>query len=223
MGPVKTANLPIIPLAKGTVLLPGIILRIPVSGQRTDIPALLSGVYSRAASTTPSQRLDSVHIACIPLNSPFLTQDGQKMITGDDRTPRPKERSDIKPSNATKDDLFGYGVAAKISGVEGTTGRSGEFALLVEGVARIKLDRITQERPFVEGEVTYLYDEGEGICANLDKAYTKFCRCIYRRCCHRGSFLSSQTTITRTFDPLTTFLSATPHICWPVPRTCPPP
>ncbi|KAG4030645.1 hypothetical protein MFRU_011g01030 [Monilinia fructicola] len=159
MGPVKTANLPIIPLAKGTVLLPGIILRIPVSGQRTDIPALLSGVYSRAASTTPSQRLDSVHIACIPLNSPFLTQDGQKMITGDDRTPRPKERSDIKPSNATKDDLFGYGVAAKISGVEGTTGRSGEFALLVEGVARIKLDRITQERPFVEGEVTYLYDE----------------------------------------------------------------
>ncbi|RAL65647.1 hypothetical protein DID88_005318 [Monilinia fructigena] len=126
MGPVKTANLPIIPLAKGTVLLPGIILRIPVSGQRTDIPALLSGVYSRAASTTPSQRLDNVHIACIPLNSPFLTQDGQKMITGDERTPRPKERLDIKPSNATKDDLFGYGVAAKISGVEGTTGRSGE-------------------------------------------------------------------------------------------------
>ncbi|KAI9649795.1 hypothetical protein NHQ30_002376 [Ciborinia camelliae] len=159
MGPVKTANLPIIPLAEGTVLLPGIVLRIPVSGQRTDIPALLSGVYSRAASTTPSQRLDNVNIACVPLNSPFLTQDGQKMITGEEQTPKPKERLDIKPSNATKDDLFGYGVAAKISGVEGTTGRSGEFALLVEGVARIKVDRITQERPFLEGEVTYLYDE----------------------------------------------------------------
>ncbi|QSZ30221.1 hypothetical protein DSL72_004743 [Monilinia vaccinii-corymbosi] len=159
MSPVKTADLPIIPLAKGAVLLPGIILRIPVSGQRTDIPALLSGVYSRAASTTPSQRLDNVHIACIPLNSPFLSQDGQKMITGDERTPRPKEKLGTKPSSATKDDLFGYGVAAKISGVEGTTGRSGEFALLVEGVARIKLDRITQEKPFVEGEVTYLYDE----------------------------------------------------------------
>ncbi|CAD6448499.1 5a584f8f-453f-47c9-b2e8-751fb7c58332 [Sclerotinia trifoliorum] len=159
MGPVKTANLPIIPLAIGTVLLPGIVLRIPVSGQRTDIPALLSGVYSRAASTTPSQPIDSVNIACVPLNSPFLTQDGQKMITGDEKAPRPKERLDIKPSGATKDDLFGYGVAAKISGVEGTTGRSGEFALLVEGVARIKVDRITQERPYLEGEVTYLYDE----------------------------------------------------------------
>ncbi|KAF7872709.1 uncharacterized protein EAF02_008780 [Botrytis sinoallii] len=159
MGPVKTANLPIIPLAKGTVLLPGVVLRIPVSGQRQDIPALLSGVYSRAASTTPSQRLDNVNIACVPLNSPFLTQDGQKMITGDEQTPQPRERLDIKPSRATKDDLFGYGVAAKISGVEGTTGRSGEFALLVEGVARIKVDRITQERPFLEGEVTYLYDE----------------------------------------------------------------
>ncbi|KAK6600262.1 Lon protease-like protein 2, peroxisomal [Botrytis cinerea] len=158
-GPAKTANLPIIPLVKGTVLLPGIVLRIPVSGQRTDIPALLSGVYSRAASTTPSQPLDSVHIACVPLNSPFLTQDGQKMITGNEQTPQPRERLDIKPSRATKDDLFGYGVAAKISGVEGTTGRSGEFALLVEGVARIKLDSITQEKPFLEGEVTYLYDE----------------------------------------------------------------
>lgn len=179
MGSVKTANLPIIPLAKGTVLLPGIVLRIPVSAQRTDVPALLSGVYSRAASTTPSQRLDSVHIACVPLNSPFLAQDGQKMITGEERTPRPKERLDIKPSSASKDDLFGYGVAAKISGVEGTTGRSGEFALLVEGVARIKVDRITQERPFVEGEVTYLYDEGEEIWAHVDIAYTKLCRCIY--------------------------------------------
>lgn len=179
MGPVKTANLPIIPLATGTVLLPGIVLRIPVSSQRTDIPALLSGVYSRAASTTPSQRLDNVNIACVPLNSPFLTQDGQKMITGEDPNLRPKERSDIKPSSAKKDNLFGYGVAAKISGVEGTTGRSGEFALLVEGVARIRVDRITQERPFVEGEVTYLYDEGKEICARLDMAYTKLCRCIY--------------------------------------------
>ncbi|KAF7947710.1 hypothetical protein EAE96_008790 [Botrytis aclada] len=159
MDPVKTANLPIIPLAKGTVLLPGIVLRIPVSGQRTDIGALLSGVYSRAAATTPSQRLDNVNIACVPLNSPFLTQDGQKMITGDEQSPQPRERLDIKPSRATKDDLFGYGVAAKISGVEGTTGRSGEFALLVEGVARIKVDRITQEKPYLEGEVTYLYDE----------------------------------------------------------------
>lgn len=55
MAPAKAVNLSIIPLAKDTVLLPGIILRLPVPGARTDIPALLSHAYSRAASKTPSK------------------------------------------------------------------------------------------------------------------------------------------------------------------------
>jgi ATP-dependent Lon protease len=158
MAPVKGITLPVIPLAKDTVLLPGIVLRIPVSGNRADIPALLSNVYSRAAAKTPSQRLDNVNIACVPLNSPFLTSNGQRMISQDEKTSKPKERSDINPASATKDDLFGYGVAAKISGVEGRG--TGEFALLVEGVARIRIEKITQERPFFEAEVTYEYDDG---------------------------------------------------------------
>ncbi|KAE9371211.1 ATP-dependent protease-like protein la [Stipitochalara longipes BDJ] len=157
MAPAKPITLPVIPLAKDTVLLPGIVLRIPVAGLRPDIPALLSSVYSRAASKSPSQRLDHLHIACVPLNSPFLTKNGQKMISRDERSPQPKERLDIRPGNATKEDLFGYGVAAKISGVEGRG--TGEFALIVEGVARLSIDRITQERPFFEAEVTYEYDE----------------------------------------------------------------
>lgn len=161
MAPVKATHLPIIPLPKGVVLLPGILLRIQVSSSRADIPALLSEVYSKAASTTPSQRLDNVNVACVPLNSPFLTPNGQKMIAGEERGPKPKERLDIKPSSAKKDDLFGYGVAATISRVEGTTGRAGEFALLVQGVSRLKVENITKERPFFEGEVTYLQDEGE--------------------------------------------------------------
>lgn len=48
------------------------------------------------------------------------------------------------PASAAKGDLFGYGVAAKISGVEGRG--TGEFALLVEGIARVRIDNITQER-----------------------------------------------------------------------------
>ena len=152
MAPVKGIMLPVIPLAKDTVLLPGIVLRIPVSGNRADIPALLSNVYSRAAAKTPSQRLDNVNIACVPLNSPFLTPNGQRMISQDEKTSKPKERLDINPASATKDDLFGYGVAAKISVVEGR--------LLVEGVARIRIEKITQERPFFEAEVTYEYDDG---------------------------------------------------------------
>lgn len=158
MARTKTATLPLIPLAKDTVLLPGIILRIPVASNRPDVPALLSTIYSRAASKTPSQRLDNVSIACVPLNSPLLSPNGQKMISQDDKGPQPKERLDINPASATKDDLFNYGVAAKISGVEGRG--TGEFALLVEGVARIRVDRCTQERPFFEAEVTYEYDEG---------------------------------------------------------------
>ncbi|KAH8792825.1 ATP-dependent protease-like protein la [Hyaloscypha sp. PMI_1271] len=157
MAPSKPLTLPVIPLAKDTVLLPGIVLRIPVAGNRPDIPALLSSVYSRAASKSPSQRLDHVHIACVPLNSPLLTKTGQKMISQDERSPQPKERWDINPGSATKEDLFGYGVAAKISGVEGRG--TGEFALIVEGVARLRIDKITQERPFFEAEVTYEYDE----------------------------------------------------------------
>ena len=81
------------------------------------------------------------------------------MISQDGRNAKSKGGIDIKPWSATKADLFGYGVAAKISGVEGRG--TGEFALLVEGVARIKIEKITQERPFFEAEVTYAYDDGE--------------------------------------------------------------
>jgi|SRR5450432_773864 ATP-dependent Lon protease len=157
MASTKDATLPVIPLAKGTVLLPGIILRIPVASNRPDIPALLSHIYSRAASKIPSQRLDNVHIACVPLNSHLLTRNGQKMIAVNEHKPTQKERLDISPASAAKDDLFGFGTAAKISGVEGRG--TGEFALLVEGVARVCVHKVTQERPFFEADVTYEYDD----------------------------------------------------------------
>ena len=81
------------------------------------------------------------------------------MIDQDGKGTQPAERLDINPSSATKEDLFAYGVAAKISGVEGRG--TGEFALLVEGVARVRIDKVTQERPFFEAEVTYEYDDGK--------------------------------------------------------------
>jgi ATP-dependent Lon protease len=129
-----------------------------VASNRPDIPALLSQVYSRAASKVPSQRLDNVHIACVPLNSPLLSQNGQKMLAENKDNPKPSERLDINPASATKDDLFGLGTAAKISGVEGRG--TGEFALLVEGIARVRIHKVTQERPFFEAEVSYEYDDG---------------------------------------------------------------
>lgn len=111
----------------------------------------------------PGQRLDNVNIACVPLNSPLLNSKGQRLI-GQDQEEQSQGfkrlvELDIQTTNATKDDLFGYGVAAKITGVEGGRGTGGDLTLLVEGVARVRIDKITQERPFFEGDVTYLYDE----------------------------------------------------------------
>ena len=150
MTPKQTTRLPVIPLIKNTVLLPGIVLRIPVPVTRIDIRALLPNI----------QRLDSINIVCVPLNSPYLTKIGQKTIKDlkDTEIKVLQERLDVNPASATKDDLFGYGVAARIRGVEGKG--SGEFALLVEGVCRVSIDKIVSERPFFEAEVTYKYDDG---------------------------------------------------------------
>lgn len=156
MAQSKSGSLPVIPLPKGTVLLPGIVLRISVTANRPDIPIILSHVYSQATSKTHSQRIDNVHIACVPLNSPFLSKHGQKMIAEDKESAQSKEFLDINPSSASKDDMFAYGVAAKISGVEGRG--TGEFALLVEGVARVRIDKFTQERPFFIADAVYEYD-----------------------------------------------------------------
>lgn len=151
MAPEPTTRLPIIPLLKNTVLLPGVVLRLPVPPSRIDIRALLPNI----------QRLDHINIVCVPLNSPYLTKTGQKTIEDlkkEIEGEALKERLDINPASATKDDLFRYGVAARIRGVEGKG--SGEFALLVEGVCRVSIDKIVSERPFFEAEITYIYDDG---------------------------------------------------------------
>lgn len=159
MTSVKTVNLPLIPLARDTVLLPGVVLRIPVASNLSDIPSLLAKIYSRTASKNHAQRLDNIHIACVPLSSPFLTRYGQKMLLQDDRTLTLPDKMENYPSYLTSESLFGYGVAAKISGIEGRG--TGEFALLVEGITRVKIEKLTRQSPFFEADVTYEYDPGE--------------------------------------------------------------
>ena len=156
MGFAATATIPIVPLAKDSVLLPGVTIRIPVL-KRPDIPALLSSAFTRSsfsrnASTTLS-------IGCVPLNSPFLSRDGQQLIDSPrGESGRRQERFDINPAKATKDDLFSYGTLAKIVGVQTQPGS--EPYILVEGVQRFRINEISQERPYFEGEVTFYDDEG---------------------------------------------------------------
>lgn len=159
----RATKLPLIPLAADTVLLPGNGLRIPFAASRPDIPALLSQVYSKTAGKTSAQRYNAVHVICVPLNSPLLSKNGQKMI-GDKRE-KDRNGKDVKdaripePADAKKEDLFTWGTAAKISGVEGRG--TGEFSLIVEGLSRVRILRVTQERPYFEGEVSYETDDGK--------------------------------------------------------------
>lgn len=155
MGRSQTATLPLIPLARGAVLLPGLVQRITVSSGRPDIPALLAHVYERAAAKGPDGRIDGVPIACVPVSSPLVGPTGQLLINNGEE-PDSSQVGEVNPAIASRDDLFGFGVAAKVVGIDGRG--SGEFALRVEGMSRVRVDSITRERPFFEAKVTYFTD-----------------------------------------------------------------
>lgn len=164
----RATRLPLIPLAADAVLLPGNGLRIPFAASRPDIPALLSQVYSKTAGKNSAQRYDAVHVICVPLNSPLLSKNGQKLI-GDKRKDKDGEdkvgeRKLPEPAEARKEDLFTWGTAAKIGGVEGRG--TGEFSLIVEGLSRVRILKVTQERPYFEAEVAYETDDGKYLIAS---------------------------------------------------------
>ena len=155
MGQSKSQGLALLPLPKGLVLFPGITLRVPVTS-RTDIPALLSSVYTRAA--TPRPDATAISLGCVPFNSPLLSPDGLNLIGDVEGVSRRRiESHDINSFAADKKDLFLYGTVARISGVQGR--RPDDLALVVEGIRRFKIDRIIQKRPFFEADITYLDEE----------------------------------------------------------------
>ncbi|KAG5958261.1 hypothetical protein E4U58_005443 [Claviceps cyperi] len=156
MSRSQTATLPIIPLARASVLLPGLIQRIPVTSSRPDIPALLAHVYEQAAAKGPGVRIDSIPIACVPLSSPFVGPAGQLLINNGEEVDT-SQLEEVNPGSARKADIFGFGVAAKIVGIDGRGG--GEFALRVQGVSRVRVDKIVRERPFSQAKLVYFSDE----------------------------------------------------------------
>ncbi|KAF4126688.1 hypothetical protein GMORB2_0424 [Geosmithia morbida] len=152
----KTAALPIIPLPRGSVLLPGLVQRISVTSSRPDIPALLAHVYESAATQGPESRVDSVPIACVPIGSPHVSPNGQLLISNGEEVDS-STLDNVNPGSANKADLYNFGVAARIVGIDGRG--QGEFALRVEGTSRIRVDDIKQDRPFFHGAITYFTDE----------------------------------------------------------------
>lgn len=85
-------------------------------------------------------------------NGQLLLENGERDYSKDDQA---------DGGRISKADLFQTGVAAKITGVEGRG--TGDFSLLVEGVARIKVDKIYKMEPYPEGKVTYHQDEGKAV------------------------------------------------------------
>ncbi len=135
--------------------MPGTSLRIPVAG-RSDIPAILTSVYTRAKSPRPDAA--SISIGCVPLKSPLLSGDGQNLIEGIEAATKAQQgQESIDPGDADKSDLFTYGTVARISGVQGR--RTDDLALILEGTRRLKIERFTQTRPYFEARVTYLDEE----------------------------------------------------------------
>lgn len=156
MGRAPKTSLPLIPLARDAILLPGLVQRITVTSSRPDVAALLAHVYERAASKGSDGRIDSVPIACVPVGSPLVGPNGQLLISSGEEVDT-SQIEEVNPGAAKRNDLFHFGVAAKIVGIDGRG--SGEFALRVEGTARVRIDNIIRERPFFEGQVTYFNDE----------------------------------------------------------------
>lgn len=150
----KAQTIPIVPLATSAVLLPGVTLRIPLEG-RGDLAAILANIYSRAS--TPRPDASAVTVGCVPLNSSYLSPDGRKLIEHAEKGG--KQEYETNPSKATEKDLFQYGTLAKVSGVQGR--RRGELALIVEGVSRFKIEKLTKSRPYFEALVHVHEDEGE--------------------------------------------------------------
>ncbi|KAK7529710.1 ATP-dependent protease La [Phyllosticta citricarpa] len=150
----KSRVLPIIPLAAPSVLFPGTSLTLPIVN-RADIASLLAHIYSRATNTKSDA---PVTIGCVPLTSPLLSRDGKRLIDSKKRGNKDLSTRDQKePVHATKDDLYAYGVLAKVSGVQGRG--QGDLSLVVEGISRFKIKEVIQERPYFEGEVYYTEDD----------------------------------------------------------------
>ncbi|KAI1103112.1 Lon protease-like protein 2, peroxisomal [Jackrogersella minutella] len=149
----QSTMLPVIPLGKNHVLFPGSVIRIPVPASRSDIPALLASVYTRASKG--ARRVDQIPVVCVPTNSPLLNRRGQLLL--DQNPDRYDKLSDVNKNNIKGEKLFGFGVSGKISAIQGQNGA--EFNLLVQGVSRVSIDKVTQERPYFEAKVSSHADQ----------------------------------------------------------------
>jgi ATP-dependent Lon protease len=142
----STKVLPLIPLAPPLAVLPGTTLKIPITN-RSDVAAILAKIYSISPTAKPDA---SITVACVPLNSNSISPaDGRLLIENGAKMDKTVYESD--PMQAGTKDIFSYACVAKVSGVQGR--RQGDLSLVVEGLERVQVLDVVQERPYFEGEL----------------------------------------------------------------------
>lgn len=153
----KATKVSLVPLPKGSVLLPSVSLRIPVSN-RPDLANLLSTLLDR--SNSGKRDGSTITFGCVPLSSPFLSKDGQNLLEDGNLNNEQKEAYDsLDAGQARTEDLFGYGTLGKVVGIQRRA--FAEPYLLVQGMQRFSVKRVLKERPFFEAEVILHEEKGK--------------------------------------------------------------
>ncbi|KAF1928112.1 ATP-dependent protease La [Didymella exigua CBS 183.55] len=149
--PPGTKVLPLIPLAPPLAVLPGTTVKIPITN-RSDVAAILAKIYSISATARPDA---AITVACVPLNSKAVNPvDGRLLVAGGEGGDPRGYESD--PVQAARRDVFGFGCIAKVTGVQGR--RQGDLSLVVEGLERVRIVDVVQERPYLEGDLAPVDD-----------------------------------------------------------------
>lgn len=123
--------------------------------------ALLARLYSTSSARNNNSTADeNVTVACVPLGSPYLSPDGERLIesTPEDQAKDCQITEDVHPAVARKEDIFALGCVARVSGVQQGRGQTG-LSLIVEGMERCRVDQVVKERPYFEAYVSSIVDE----------------------------------------------------------------
>ncbi|KAG9304885.1 hypothetical protein G9A89_010747 [Geosiphon pyriformis] len=134
------SKIPIVPI-KNKVLLPGLVLRLQIG--RKDTVQLMQQFYRSSDNSRESNYI----VGCVPFQPSLIS-----IPTNDINSTKKPGAENLLNQPITPSDLHQFGCAARIVRLEKVVG--GGFMAIVEGVARMRIDRYVTLRPFFEAEVT---------------------------------------------------------------------
>ncbi|KAK9245740.1 Lon protease C-terminal proteolytic domain-containing protein [Lipomyces tetrasporus] len=150
----KPHSLPLFFLPHNTVLLPGVVLALSIS--RPDNAALVAKLY-KAANAGGGDRINGL-VGCVTWRSATdLPDDSVKVATIEDgrvENDKPSSSSALVKVRSRDDRLFyEYGCMARILRLDRTV--TGGFQVVLEGVSRFQVAKVTQRTPYYVADVEY--------------------------------------------------------------------